>query len=92
MKKIQSQFKYQSHIYNVQSNADVNHRAMKIRRNNKLFPSLNVINCKTWPYASKGIQLHYHCRSGSKLGPGIVVIRRITCSCHACIDILSLSW
>ena len=46
MQKRESLFKYQSSIYNVQKNSDVNHRGMKIRRNNKLFPSLNLINGK----------------------------------------------
>ena len=38
MQNIESLFKYQSRIYNVQSNYDVNHRCMKMRCNNKLFP------------------------------------------------------
>ena len=64
---------------------------MKMRCNNKLFPSLNVINGKTLPYASKGILRHYYYRSDPKLGLGVVSIIRIPCSCHACTDILSLS-
>ena len=92
MQKIRSQFKYQSRIYNVQNNSDVNHRGMKIIWNNKLFSSLNVINGKTSPYASKGVLRNYHYRYYPKLGPGIVVIRIIPCSCHACTTILSLSW
>ena len=60
MKKRQSQFKYQPHILNVQRNSDVDHRGTKMICNNKLFPSLNVINVKTLPYASKGILRHYH--------------------------------
>ena len=65
---------------------------MKIIRNNKLFPSLNVINGKTLPYARKVILRHYHYRSDPKLGPGIVSIRRIPCSCQDCTTILSHSW
>ena len=34
----ESLFKYQPCIYSVQRNSDVNHRDMKIRLNNKLFP------------------------------------------------------
>ena len=74
IQKRQSQFKYKSRIYNVQMNSDVNHRGMKIRWNNKLFPLLNVINGKILPYASKGILRHYHYQSDPKLGPGIVAI------------------
>ena len=55
-------------------NYDVNHRSMKFRRNNKPFLSLNVLNGKTLPYASKGILRHYHYRSDPKLGPGIVAM------------------
>ena len=55
MQKRQSQYKYQSLIYNVQRKFDVYHRGMKIIWNNKLFPPLNVINDKTFPYASKVI-------------------------------------
>ena len=61
-------------------------------RKNKIFPSLNVINGKTSPYESKGIIRHHYYWSDPKLGPGIVAIRIITCSCHDCISILSLSW
>ena len=44
------------------------------------------------PYASKGILRHNNYRSDPNLGPGIVTIRKIPCSCHACTTILSLSW
>ena len=83
MQKIQSQLKYQPRIYNVQRKSDVYHRRMKMRWNNKLFPSLNFINGKKLPYSSKGILRHYHYRSDPKLSTGIVAIRRIPCSCHA---------
>ena len=61
-------------------------------RNNKLFTSLNVINGKTFPYASKGIIRHYNYWSDPKLGPYIFSIIIIPCGCHACTAILSLSW
>ena len=92
MKNIESLFKYQSSIYNVQSNSDVNHRGMKIRRNNKKFPSINAINSKTSPYGSKNILRYYHYQSDPKLGSGIVTMKRITCNCHAFKTILSLSY
>ena len=47
VQKMQSKFKYKSCIYNVQKNSDVDHRGIKMRWNNKLFSSLNVINGKT---------------------------------------------
>ena len=56
------------------------------------FPSLNVINGKRSPYSIKEILRHYHYWSDPKLGPGVVAIRRITCSCHACTNTLSFSW
>ena len=83
MQKRKSQFKYQPHILNVQRNSDVDHRGTKMRRNNKLLTSLNVINCKTLPYASKGILRHYHYRSDPKLVPSVFSIRSIPCSCYA---------
>ena len=43
-------------------------------------------------YGSKVIIKHYHYCSDPKLGPGIVAIRRIQCSCYDCKTILSLSW
>ena len=95
IKKIQegkSQFKYQPRIYNFQRNSDVDHRGMKMICKNKLFPSLNIINGKTFPYASKGILRHYHYRSDPKLSLGIVAIKRIPRSCHACTAILSIFW
>ena len=54
--------------------------------------SLNFINGKTYPYGSKVILRHYNFQSDPKLGPGIVVIRRIPYNCHASTTILYLSW
>ena len=90
-RKTTSQFKYQSRISSVQRNSGVYQRGMKMRWNNKLFLSLNSINGKTSPYASKGILRHYHYRLDVKFGPDIVVIRIIPCICHACTVILSIS-
>ena len=50
------------------------------------------MNGKALPYGSKGIIRNYNYRSDPKLGPGIVAIRIIPCSCHSCTAILSLSW
>ena len=63
-----------------------------MRWSNKPFPPLNVINGKILPYGSKGILKHYCYWSDLKLGPAIVTIRRITCSCHDCTTMLSLYW
>ena len=63
-----------------------------MRWNNKMFPSLNDINGTPVPYGSKGVIRYYHYRSYPILGPEIVETIRITCSCHACTTILSLSW
>ena len=41
-------------------------------------------------YASKVILRHFYYRSDPKLGLGIVAIRRILCSFHACTSILSI--
>ena len=79
-------------MYNVHGKSDVNHRGMRTQCNNKLFPSLNGINGKLSTYVRKGTIRHYHYWSDPKLGPGIVAIRIIPCSCHACTTILSLSW
>ena len=70
MQKRESLIKYQSHIYNGKRNSDVNHIGMKMIRNNKCFPSLNVINGNTSPYGSKGILRQYHYCSDTKLGRG----------------------
>ena len=83
MQQRESLFKYQSHFYNVQRNNNVKHRGMKMRRNNKLFPSLNAISGKPAPYGIKGVIIHYHYRLDPKLGPVIVSIIIIPCSCHA---------
>ena len=92
MINIESLFKYQSSIYSVQRRSGVNHRGMRMRWNNKLFPSLNSIHGKKSPYGSKGILRYYHYQSYPKLSPVIVAIRRITCSCHYCTTVLSLYW
>ena len=57
---------------------------MKCIWNNKLFPSLNLINGKTAPYVSKGIIRHHHYKSYLNLGRGVVDIRRITWRFLAC--------
>ena len=54
----ESLFKYQSRFYNVQRKNYVKHRGMKMQWNNKLFPSLNVINGKPSPYGRKVILIH----------------------------------
>ena len=92
IQKIQSRLKYQPRTYNVQRNSDVDNRGMKMKWNNKLFSSLNIINGKTFPYSSKGILRHYHYWSDPKLGLIIFSIRMIPCSFHACTAILSLFW
>ena len=50
------------------------------------------MNVKTSPYGRKGVLRHFYYGSDPKLGPGIVYIRIITCSCHYCITLLSLTW
>ena len=87
-----SLFKYQSCVYNFQRNYGVNHRGIKMRCNKKMFLSLNIINVKSSPYINKGILRHYNYQSDTKLGPFIVAIRIIPCSCHDFTTILSLSW
>ena len=89
---MESLFKYQSRLYNVERNNYVNHRGMKMRWNNKTFPSLNDINGKPGPYGRKGVIRYYHYRSYPILGPEIVETKIFICSFHACTKILSLSW
>ena len=81
-----------NYVYNVKWNDDVNHRGMKLRWNNEVFSSLNVVNWKPAPYGSKGVIKQYNYRSDTRLGPGIVSIRIIPCSCHVCTTKLSLPW
>ena len=50
---------------------------MKLRRKNKLFPQLNVINGKSDPYGRKGVLRYYYYISDPKLGPDIVEIRKL---------------
>ena len=57
-----------------------------------MFPSLNHINGKPYPYGRKGVIRHYNYRSYPILGPEFVETKRITCSCHDCTTILSLTW
>ena len=92
MKNGESLFQYQSRFYNVQINYYVNHRGLKLRQNNKLFPSFNAVDRKSPPYGSKGVLRNSHYRSDPKLGPGIVSLRIIPCRCHYSITQLSLTW
>ena len=92
MQNRESLLKYQLIIYNVQRNSYVNKRSIKVIQNITLFPSLNFIKGIISPYGSKGIPRHYHYCSDPNLGPVIVTIRRILCSCHYCTTILYISW
>ena len=47
---------------------------MKLQWNNKLFPSMNIIDGKSDPYVSKGVIRHYHHRPDPKLVPDIVAL------------------
>ena len=62
-----------------------------MRWNKKPFLSLNVIKGEILSYGSKEILRYYHYQSDPKLGSGIVAIGRISCNCHVCTTILSLS-
>ena len=63
-----------------------------MRWDSKTSPPLKVIHVKTSPYISKDILRNYHYWSDTKLGSGIVAVKRISCSCHDCTTIWSLSW
>ena len=54
MQERESLFKYQSRVYSVQSNYDVDHRGMKMQWDNKMFSSLNVIKWKIISIWKKG--------------------------------------
>ena len=62
MQNIESLFKYQSCFYSFQRNNGANHIGMKRIWNNKLFPSLNVINGKPSTNGIKGVIRHYNYR------------------------------
>ena len=91
MQNRQSIFKFKSRFYNVQSNDDVKHRGMKLRQNNKVFPSLSLINGKT-PYEIKGVLINYHYRYDPKLCQEVVALRLFSWNCHACTTKVSLPW
>ena len=63
-----------------------------MRWNNKLFPSLTVIDLKSDLHVSKGFIRHYHYSSNPKLVPLIVAIGIISCVCNSCTNILYLPW
>ena len=65
---------------------------MKLQLNKQLSPSLNILNGKTSPYGIKVVLRHYHFRSDTKLGPGVVALRIIPYSCHYFTQQLSLPW
>ena len=60
------------------------HKGMKFQQNTKLFPSLHVFNGKSYTYGIKGVLINNNYVSDTKLFPGIVYVRRVPCSCHAC--------
>ena len=66
MRKRSSQFKFHSRYYNIKSNYDVKNRGMKLSCNNKLFPSLNEINSKVYPYRRKFVIRNYNYRDDPK--------------------------
>ena len=91
IKNRESLVKYQYSYYNVKRNDNFKHRGMTLRRNNTLFPSLNVTNKKD-PYRSKGVLRHYHYRSYKKSGQGVVDTRIIPCIFQGCTTQLYIPW
>ena len=64
----------------------------KLYGTTNFFSSLNYKKGNISPYIRKGVLTHYHYHSDPKLGSGIVVIIRITCSYQYCTTILCLNW
>ena len=82
-----------TNIFNkIQGNNNFKYRGMEILWNNKPFPSLNVINGKSYAYVSKGVLRNYHYRSEIKFVQGVVAIRCMTRSYSAYTTILPLPW
>ena len=57
-------------------------KRMKLIRNSRKFPPLNVINGKTPPYGRKGVLRHYQYRDDPNLGQVVVAVRSVLCSLH----------
>ena len=78
--------------YNVQNDADVAHKYVKIFFNKNQFPSLPFCGPHTKPHGVRGLSKHYHMRFDTKLGHGICAIHRIPCTYAACKSMLDKPW
>ena len=74
--------------YNVQDNADVEQKNVKIYSDTNQFPTLTFCGSHSKPHGERGLSKNYHLRFDPKLGHGICEILRIPCACVECTPML----
>ena len=74
--------------YHVQGNTAKELKDVKIYCNTNQFPALPFCGTHSKPLGARGMSNHYHLRFDPKLGMVLCAIRRVPCSCVACISML----
>ena len=76
--------KWTERKYNVQDNADIELKDVKMYCNTNQFPTLPFCGPHSKPHGARGLGKHYHLCFDPKLVMGKCEIRRIPCACVAC--------
>ena len=76
--------KWTERKYNVEDNAAVELKDVKIYCNTNQFPELLFCGPHSKPYGARGLIKNFHLRFDPKLGMGVCAILRIPCACVAC--------
>ena len=87
-RKIFMERKFTERKYQVQDNAAVELKDVKIYCNKNQFPELPFCGSHSKPHGARGLSKHYYLRFDPKLGMGVCAIRRIPCACVACTSML----
>ena len=90
--KIPNEIKWTDREYNVQDNADVAQKYVKmycnITNSQHYHFVVQITNLMAWG----GLSENYHLSFDTKIGNGICEVRRITCACVVCTSILDKPW
>ena len=78
--------------YNIQDNASVELKYVKMYCNTNQFPELPFCGPHSKPHGARGVGKHYHLRFDPKLGMGVCQLFRIPCECVACTSMLDKHW
>ena len=84
--KAESQQKYRTKHYRIQTKEDVMHKDLKMGWLTKLFPNIKIAKGKIKSWGSSTVLSHYHYHMDPCLGKGKCAMRQTPCACTECIN------